>query len=103
MSKKVNGIVYLVGAGPGDRDLLTLAAEKAIKSADVVVYDRLVSDEIMELIPSGTKLINVGKNIGNHPVPQERISEILVEEAKRFQNVVRLKGGGVVVKNYNFL
>ena len=93
MSKKVNGIVYLVGAGPGDRDLLTVAAEKAIKSADVVVYDRLVSDEIMELIPSGTKLINVGKNVGNHPVPQERISEILVEEAKRFQNVVRLKGG----------
>lgn len=93
MSKKEKGIVYLVGAGPGDRDLLTLAAEKAIKSADVVVYDRLVSDEIMELIPDDTKLINVGKNADNHPVPQERISEILVEEAKRFQNVVRLKGG----------
>lgn len=93
MSKKEKGIVYLVGAGPGDRDLLTLAAEKAIKSADVVVYDRLVSDEIMELIPADTKLINVGKNVGNHPVPQERISEILVEEAKKFQKVVRLKGG----------
>lgn len=93
MSKKENGIVYLVGAGPGDRDLLTVAAERAIKSADVIVYDRLVSDEIMELIPSDTKLVNVGKNVGNHPVPQERISEILVEEAKKFQNVVRLKGG----------
>ena len=93
MSKKEKGIVYLVGAGPGDRDLLTLAAEKAIKSADVVVYDRLVSDEIMELIPADTKLINVGKNVGNHPVPQERISEILVEEAQKFQKVVRLKGG----------
>ena len=93
MSKKEKGIVYLVGAGPGDRDLLTLAAEKAIKSADVVVYDRLVSDEIMELIPDDTKLINVGKNVGNHPVPQERISEILVEEAQKFQKVVRLKGG----------
>ena len=93
MSKKEKGIVYLVGAGPGDRDLLTLAAEKAIKSADVVVYDRLVSDEIMELIPADTKLINVGKNVGNHPVPQERISEILVEEAQRFKKVVRLKGG----------
>lgn len=93
MSKKVKGVVYLVGAGPGDRDLLTLAAEKAIKSADVVVYDRLVSDEIMKLIPADTKLINVGKNVGNHPVPQERISEILVEEAQKFQKVVRLKGG----------
>ncbi len=93
MSKKEKGIVYLVGAGPGNRDLLTLAAEKAIKSADVVVYDRLVSDEIMELIPADTKLINVGKNVGNHPVPQERISEILVEEAQKFQKVVRLKGG----------
>lgn len=90
MSKKEKGIVYLVGAGPGDRELLTLAAENAIKSADVVVYDRLVSDEIMELIPADTKLINVGKNVGNHPVPQERISEILVEEAQRFKKVVSI-------------
>ena len=93
MSKKEKGVVYLVGAGPGDKDLLTLAAEKAIKSADVVVYDRLVSDDIMSLIPAGTKLINVGKNVGDHPVPQERISEILVEEAQKVQKVVRLKGG----------
>ncbi len=87
------GEVILVGAGPGDKELLTLAALKAIESAEVVVYDRLVSKEIMDLIPKEAKLINVGKNVGDHPVPQERISEILVEEAKEGRKVVRLKGG----------
>lgn len=87
------GEVILVGAGPGDKELLTLAALKAIESAEVVVYDRLVSKEIMALVPRETKLIDVGKNVGNHPVPQERISEILVEEARKGRKVVRLKGG----------
>lgn len=88
-----NGEVILVGAGPGDKELLTIAALKAIQSADVVVYDRLVSKEIMDLVPQKAKLINVGKNVGDHPVPQERISEILVEEAQMGNEVVRLKGG----------
>ena len=88
-----NGEVILVGAGPGDKELLTIAALKAIQSADVVVYDRLVSKEIMNLVPPKAKLINVGKNVGDHPVPQERISEILVEEAQMGNEVVRLKGG----------
>ncbi|XVG99866.1 uroporphyrinogen-III C-methyltransferase [Eubacteriales bacterium KG127] len=88
-----NGIVILVGAGPGDKELLTLAALKEIESAEVVVYDRLVSKEIMDLVPESAKFINVGKNVGDHPVPQERISEILAEEAKKGQRVVRLKGG----------
>ncbi len=87
------GKVVLVGAGPYDKSLLTVAAVEEIKKAEVVVYDRLVSPEILDLIPSTAKQINVGKQVGHHPVKQSRINEILVEEAQKGQYVVRLKGG----------
>jgi uroporphyrinogen III methyltransferase/synthase len=89
----MSGKVYLVGAGPGDRGLLTIRAEELIKKADVIVYDRLVSPEIMGMIPEDTELINVGKNVGDHPVPQHEINKILLAEAQKGRNVVRLKGG----------
>jgi uroporphyrinogen III methyltransferase/synthase len=87
------GTVRLVGAGPGDPELLTLKAQAAIEAASVVVYDRLVSEEILFLIPSSARLIPVGKSPGNHPVPQEEINRVLLEEARAGNTVVRLKGG----------
>ncbi|MBQ2160440.1 MAG: uroporphyrinogen-III C-methyltransferase [Firmicutes bacterium] len=87
------GKVYLVGAGPGEGGLLTIKGLDLIKRADVIVYDRLVGEEVMEFIPEDKELINVGKNAGDHPVPQWRINEILLEEAEKGKMVVRLKGG----------
>ena len=87
------GKVILVGAGPGDPGLLTVKGREALEGAGVVVYDRLVSPEILALIPAGAKRIDVGKNAGSHPVPQEEINQILLEEGQKDQVVVRLKGG----------
>lgn len=84
--------VYLVGAGPGDADLLTVKAEKILEKADVIVYDRLVSKKII-MKAKNAKLIYVGKKPDNHRIPQERINEILIEEAQKGKMVVRLKGG----------
>jgi len=87
------GKVFLVGAGPGDPELLTLKAAKALRSADVVLHDELVSTEILALIPSRTQLINVGKRAGQKSVPQEQINRLLVDHALLGLRVVRLKGG----------
>ncbi|MCB1928677.1 MAG: uroporphyrinogen-III C-methyltransferase [Rhodocyclaceae bacterium] len=87
------GRVILVGAGPGDPDLLTLRAIQRIRDADVVVFDHLVGGDILELIPADTQRIYVGKRAGHHTLPQERINQLLVELAGTGACVVRLKGG----------
>ena len=91
MSEK--GCVILVGAGPGDPGLLTRKGLEALSQAEVVVYDRLVSREILELIPADARRIDVGKTAGRHPIPQPEINRILLEEAQAGHRVVRLKGG----------
>jgi uroporphyrin-III C-methyltransferase len=87
------GRVTLVGGGPGASDLLTLRAWRALQSADVVVADRLGPVEILAELPPHVRVVDVGKEPGRHPVPQERINEILVEHALAGAHVVRLKGG----------
>ena len=88
-----DGKVWLVGAGPGDAGLFTLKGKEVLNQADVVVYDSLVGQGIMTMIPSRAKKINVGKRASNHTMPQEQINEVLLKEAKKGQKVVRLKGG----------
>jgi len=87
------GFVSLVGAGPGDAELLTIKALRLLKTADAVVYDRLVSADILELIPAGVSRISVAKSPGKHNVPQDQINEIIVNLAKSGRRIVRLKGG----------
>ena len=88
------GKVYLVGAGPGDPQLLTIKAVKVLKEADVVIYDRLgVSADILCLAPEKAERIFVGKRTGLHEVPQNKITELIIEKAKQGGKIVRLKGG----------
>lgn len=87
------GQVSLVGAGPGDPELLTLKALKRLQQADVVVYDNLVGEGVLALIPAHVERIYVGKESSNHTVPQDEITLMLVQLAQRGRKVVRLKGG----------
>ena len=85
--------VYIVGAGPGDPELLTVKARRLLGEAEVIVYDRLVSDDILALIPSGTSRIFAGKVARAHHMPQFEINALLVRLARSGRVVVRLKGG----------
>jgi len=88
-----NGKVFLVGAGPGDPDLLTVKARRLLEETDAVVYDRLVSEDVLRLVPAGVTKISVGKAPGNHAASQESINRMLVRLARAGHRVVRLKGG----------
>lgn len=90
---KQTGKVWLVGAGPGSADLLTMKACHLLMSGDCIVYDRLVGKEVLAMLPADKELIDVGKSAGNHTVPQSEINQILVREAKLGKKVIRLKGG----------
>jgi len=87
------GKVYLVGAGPGDPELLTLKALRLIKSADVILYDRLINQEILLFAKPDCELVYVGKEDGKHTIEQEKINELLLKYAHTREVVVRLKGG----------
>jgi uroporphyrin-III C-methyltransferase/precorrin-2 dehydrogenase/sirohydrochlorin ferrochelatase len=87
------GRVFLVGAGPGDPDLLTLRAARLLAQADVVVYDHLVGEGVLEMINAQAERIYVGKERSNHSMAQEDINALLVQQARLGRQVVRLKGG----------
>ncbi|WED26976.1 uroporphyrinogen-III C-methyltransferase [Vibrio sp. DW001] len=92
-SRLSQGEVALIGAGPGDAELLTIKALSFLQQADVVLYDYLVSDEIIALIPDETILVCVGKKAGHHSVPQEKTNKLLVDFAQQGYRVARIKGG----------
>jgi len=87
------GNVYLTGAGPGDIDLLTLKAYKVIGKADVIIYDRLINPDILDLTKDGCMLVYVGKENGRHTMSQDDINEVIYRNSLKYENVVRLKGG----------
>ena len=87
------GTIYLVGAGPGDADLLTLRAARLIETADLIVHDGLVNASILSLARSDARLVSVAKRRAHHTLPQDDINALLVREARAGRDVVRLKGG----------
>ncbi len=93
MHRPIKSKVYLVGAGPGNPELLTLKAVRLLQAAEVVLYDRLIGEGILELVSPEAELIFVGKASGNHALPQPEINSLLIEKANENKMVVRLKGG----------
>lgn len=91
--KEQGGKVWLAGAGPGDAELLTVKVRRLMEEVQVIVYDALISAEILCQLPESAQLIHVGKRAGHHLIPQEEINEILLREAKKGKKVLRLKGG----------
>lgn len=85
--------VTLIGAGPGDADLLTMKAYKALQSAQVVLYDHLVSDDVLSFLPKNVELIYVGKESSRHTMPQEEIAQVMIRLVHAGRRVIRLKGG----------
>jgi len=92
-----SGKVWLVGAGPGDADLLTVKALRAIKAADIIFYDQLVSEEICALFPADVPALYVGKVKNNHSIPQHELNQLLVNQAHMGLDVCRIKGGDPLV------
>ncbi|MEM1589401.1 MAG: uroporphyrinogen-III C-methyltransferase [Thermoproteota archaeon] len=88
-----SGKVYIVGAGPGNPKLLTLRALEALREADLVIYDRLVGEEILKLAPENAEKVYAGKASGEHAMTQEEINKLMVKAAMEGKTVVRLKGG----------
>ncbi len=92
-SSKKNGVIHLVGAGPGDLGLVTLRARALIEKADVIVYDHLANPEMLSWAPPGAEIVYAGKKAGAHALSQEEINHLLVEKARAGASVIRLKGG----------
>ena len=88
-----SGKVFLVGAGPGDLDLVTVKAMRLVSSCEVVVYDNLVNPRLLEKVSEDCERIDVGKQPGRHTMPQEEICKLLVDKAREGKRVLRLKGG----------
>ena len=89
----MTGKVWLVGAGPGDAGLLTLRGKQVLSEAEVVVYDALVGQGVLNMIPDSARLVFAGKRSGNHYMKQHDTNRLLLEEARKGYRVVRLKGG----------
>ena len=90
-------IVHLVGAGPGDIELMTLKSLKLIKQADVIIYDRLANPDILKEAKDGCEFIYVGKEDSHHTLPQEEINEVIYQASLKYDCIVRLKGGDPLV------
>ncbi len=93
MEENKNGIVYFIGAGPGDPGLLTIKGKRVLEKCDVIIYDRLVNEKILDLVNDSAEKIYVGKIPGKHTVTQEEINRLIVKYAKKGKKIVRLKGG----------
>lgn len=92
-NNKISGKVYICGAGPGNPELLTIKALELIKRAEVILYDRLIGDKIIELFPSKAEKVYVGRSIGDPTTHQNKTNELMIKYANMGKNVLRLKGG----------
>jgi uroporphyrin-III C-methyltransferase len=92
--------ITLVGAGPGDAELITIKGIKALQTADVVLYDALVNEELLEFAPAHATKVYVGKRSGDHSFSQENINKLMIDYALNYGHVVRLKGGDPLFRAY---